>query len=49
MQFIGGGGDKIRGVGGRSPQGKFLVTTPFKLSENMGNALFDAFDIYLKS
>jgi len=25
------------------------VTTPFKLSENMGNALFDVFVIYLKS
>jgi len=41
----GSGGHYAIYWGGR----KFLVTTPFKLSENMGNALFDVFVIYLKS
>ena len=40
------GGENTMGVWGRSPKGKFLMTTPFKLSENMGNALFDVFVIY---
>ena len=48
MQFIGGGENSMGGLGVKPP-GKFLVTTPFKRSENMGNALFDVFVIYLKS
>ena len=44
-----GGGRKHYGGLGAKPPRKILVTTPFKLSENMGNALFDVFVIYLKS
>ena len=42
------GGLKYHGVSGLSPQ-EILVATPFKLLQNMGNALLDKFVIYLKS
>jgi len=38
MQFI-GGAKTLWGSGGEAPKENFLLTTPFKLSENMGNAL----------
>ena len=46
LLFIGGAKTQW-GSGGVAPR-FFLVATPFKLSENMGNASFDVFVIYVK-